>query len=469
MSMNITFYGGAGEVTGSKHLVEVAGKRVLLDCGTFQGLPDVRERNRSFPFEPDVIDAVVLSHAHLDHIGMLPLLVKRGFHGPIVATPGTRDVAHFMLRDAAGIEMQDAEYRRKHHIGAPDFREPLFTLEDIPKVMDLFTVVEYERERRQWFSVIPGMEIKFYDAGHILGSAVTAIKLQEDGREHMLAYSGDVGPLDMPLMRDPEVPREEIQTLLLESTYGGRRHDSFDVAVERLGETINRVYKRQGKIIIPSFSLGRTQLIVYIIHKLTDEGKIPRLPIFVDSPLAANLTEVYRRHQKEFDPETEVDFSGPGHRPLMFRNLSYTKSIEDSKSLNVMAGPFVIVAGSGMMTGGRVVHHLRHSLPDPRNALFITGYQAEGTVGRRLLEGASTIELYGDPIRVKAEVVLFNEFSAHADSPQLVSYAQQMPGLKSIYLVHGEAQQADALIEHLMAVRQDWHVERPKEGKTVTL
>lgn len=465
--MNITFYGGAGQVTGSKHLLEVGGKRVLLDCGTFQGLPDMQERNRSFPFGPETIDAVVISHAHMDHIGMLPLLIKRGFAGKIYATPATKDVAQYMLQDAAGIEMQDAEYRRKHHIGAYDLREPLFTRDDIPLVINRFVTVPYARTKPEWATVVPGIEIQFYDAGHILGSAATVLRLSEDGREATIAYSGDVGPRNVPLMRDPEKLPDEVEMLLLESTYGGRKHDSLDVAITRLGEAIARIARQDGKMIVPSFSLGRTQLLVYVIHKLTDEGKIPRVPIFVDSPLATNVTEVYRRHSENFDEETARDFAGAGHRPLIFRNLMYTKSAEESKKLNVTPGPFIVIAGSGMMTGGRAVHHLRHCIADPRNAIFITGYQAEGTVGRRLIEGTRTIELYGDVLPVKASVEVFNEFSAHADGEQLLAYAGHIKDLKKVYLVHGEAQQADVLTQRMKDAHPAWHVERPKEGKTI--
>lgn len=467
--MNIAFYGGAGAVTGSKHVVESGGQRLLLDCGTFQGLPDMRERNRALPFTPESIDAVVISHAHLDHIGMLPLLVKRGFTGKIFATPATRDVAQYMLQDAAGIEVQDALYRAKHHIGAPDERVPLFTLDDIPPVMARFVGVPYARTQNQWQPVTDSMRIKFYDAGHILGSAITVVEGTEGGRATRIAYSGDVGPSGMPLLHDPEIPQEEISTLLLESTYGGREHKPLAEAIARLATTIQAVHARGGKMIVPSFSLGRTQVLIYVIHKLTDEGRIPRIPIFIDSPLATNVTAVYDRHRQDYDLESKTDFGVGSHPPLAFRNLTYIKAAEESKKLNIMPGPFMIIAGSGMMSGGRVVHHLRHTIADARNALFITGYQAEGTVGRHLVEGASLIELYGDRLPVKAQICIFNEFSAHADGPQLLRYAQRVPGLKSVYLVHGETTQAQALQERMSQAQSDWQVERAQEGQLVTI
>lgn len=460
--MRITFFGGAGGVTGSKHLVETGTHRWLFDCGTFQGLSDVRERNRGFPFAPDTIDFVILSHAHLDHCGMLPLLVERGFTGRIIATPATRDVAAYMLADAAGIEEQDAAYRAYHRIGAPDDRVPLFTREDIPAVLERFEVVPYARAQRDWFEVAPDLKLKFYDAGHILGSAVSVV--ETEGKR--IAYTGDVGAPGVPMIHDPEVPLESVSTVLLESTYGGRHHAPPEEALGRLAQVIVDVHKRGGKIIIPAFSLGRTQVIVYLLHKLTDEGRIPRLPIVVDSPLATGITEVFHSHEVDFDQESVRDFTGDEHQPLAFRNLTYTKSVEESKALNEQPGPFVIIAASGMMTAGRVVHHLRHSIADARNAILITGYQAEGTLGRRLLEGVQRVELYGDWFTVRAQVQVFNEFSAHADQEQLVAYMQRWQGLERVWLVHGEAEQADALAQVLTA-RGVASAHRAHEGETV--
>lgn len=463
--MTITFYGGAGGVTGSKHLLEVGDKKILFDCGTFQGLPDVRERNREFPFPPDEIDAVILSHAHIDHCGMLPLLVKRGFAGPVYSTPATRDVAELMLDDAAGIEEQDAEYRQRHHVGAYEDRVPLFTRKDIPAVMDRFETVDYVRHGGSFQEVVPDVHVKFYDAGHILGSAISVVK----AGGICIAYSGDVGAPGTPLLFDPQVPGEEISTLLLESTYGDRRHEPLSTAVDRLADTINKVCDRQGKMIVPAFSLGRTQVLVYVIHKLVDEGRIPRFPIFVDSPLATNLTDVYRNHEHDYDTETWADFVGDDHKPLSFRNLTYTRSVQESKALNSQKGPFMVISASGMMTAGRVVHHLRHSISDSRNSIFITGYQAEGTLGRRLLEGASKASLYGDSFPVKAEIELFNEFSAHADRTDLEKLASGIKGVKKVVLVHGEPIQADEFKDELTKNHPDWEVERPGEGDVVEI
>lgn len=467
--MRITFYGGAGGVTGSKFLLEVGKRRLLLDCGTFQGLPDVRERNRNFPFPPDSIDAVVLSHAHIDHCGMLPLLVKRGFRGSVFMTPATADLAERMLKDAAGIELQDADFRQRHHVGAPDDRVPLFTPDDIPAVVDRFRPTSYVRQENGWHDVTDGVRLKFYDAGHILGSAVTVLECTEGNRTARLAYTGDLGPRGAPLLFDPQVPTEDIGVLIMESTYGRRRYEPLPAALERLTFIINAVQARGGKIIVPAFSLGRTQAIVYWLHKLTDEGKIPRLPIFVDSPLATDLTDIFHLHPGDYDLETWRDFAGPDHVPLAFRNLTYTRTVAESKQLNILPGPFIVIAASGMMTAGRVVHHLRHSITDARNAIFITGYQAAGTTGRRLLEGAQDIELLGEHFPVRAEVYVFNEFSAHADRTELRSYAEQVRDVRQVFLVHGEPSQADEFKNDLAAAHPHWQVTRPGEGDVVEI
>ncbi len=466
---SITFFGGAGSVTGSKHLVHVAGKNILLDCGLFQGLPDVRARNRVFPFPPDSIDAVVLSHAHLDHCGMIPLLVKRGYRGKIFATKATRDVTEFMLQDSAGIEMQDVLYRQKHHIGSPDEREMLFTSDDVTLALEQFEAVSYARNRDVWEEILPGISLKFYDAGHILGSAITVLRYEEAGEMQYIAYTGDVGPKGSPMLHDPEVPQEPISTLLMESTYGNREHLPMREAESRLADAITKVHARGGIMVVPAFSLGRTQMLVYTIHRLTDLGLIPRFPIFVDSPLAQDITTIYQANGEDFDKETKEDFSRIGELPLSFRNLEYVQSSEDSKKLNGRKGPFMIISASGMMTAGRVVHHLRHTIANANNAIFVTGYQAIGTTGRRILSGAKHIELHGDWFPVRAEVLLFNEFSAHADSKALSDFAGRIRGLRTLALVHGETEEANALASTLRARHSGVDIIVPQEGKTISI
>ena len=464
----VTFYGGAGGVTGSKHLLEIAGARILLDCGTFQGLNDVRERNRGFPWPPESIDHVILSHAHIDHCGMLPLLVKRGFAGHIFATAATRDVAEHMLLDAARIEETDAAWRASHHVGAPDEREPLFTEEDIPPAIAAFEEVPYNRQTEAWVPITPRLRLKMYDAGHILGSAVSVLEYDTARGSRRVAYTGDIGTPGTPLLFDPEIPAEEVGTLIVESTYGGREHADLGAAEERFAALVRETIARRGKVIIPAFSLGRTQVLVYILHRLTDAGKIPRIPIYVDSPLATEITEVFRRHERDFDQETIDDF-GQHHTPLDFRNLIYTQSTEESKALNTKTGPFIVISGAGMMTGGRVVHHVRHTIADEKNTIIIAGYQATGTLGRRLLEGAETVEIYGESFPVRAGIAVFNEFSAHADQAQLMDYIGRFQGVRQIVLVHGEPEQADVLKEKLQAKNSAWRVARPSEGETITL
>jgi metallo-beta-lactamase family protein len=464
--MELTSYGGAGGVTGSKHLLNTGSKKILFDCGTFQGSKDVRERNRVLPFEIEDIDMVVLSHGHIDHCGMLPLLVTMGWRGPIYATPATRKVAGLMLEDAAGIEEQDAAWRKKKKIGEAVDWEPLFTREDIPTVMEQFFEVPYVRNEKAWKDLGEGLQLKLYDSGHILGSSVSVVEVAGKGR---VAYTGDVGAPDAPLLHDPEVPAEEIEVVITESTYGGHGHDGLEAALERLGKTINDVILRKGKIIIPAFSLGRTQAIVYYLHKLTDTGVIPRVPVFVDSPLATDLTDVFRGQEHNYDLESEEDFMGDDHKPLMFRNLTYTQNVNESKALNDKPGPYIVISASGMMTAGRVVHHLRHSIEDPRNAVFVTGYQARGTLGRRLLDGAKNVRLYGDQFEVKAQIELFNEFSAHADREQMQAYLGRWRGIKQAILVHGEPEQADEFAEILRSKNTNWTVDRPEEGETIEL
>lgn len=466
---SITFFGGAGSVTGSKHLIEVVGKKILFDCGSFQGLPDVDERNRSFSFSPESIDAVVLSHAHLDHCGMLPLLVKRGFKGSVYSTSATKDVVERMLEDMAGIEMQDAEYKTKHHIGSPDERVALVTIEDIPPLMERFVDIPYQREDGSWHELFEGIRIKLYDAGHILGSAIIVLEYKENNETKRVCFTGDMGPQGVPLLHNPEVPDESIDTLLLESTYGNRTHTTLDDAKIKLAETIKKVCERDGIMVVPAFSLGRTQMLVYIIHQLVDSGAIPRFPIFVDSPLATDITELYRAHADLYDVETRMDFAREGDLPLAFRNLEYIRTVDQSKALNGRKGPFMVISASGMMTAGRVVHHLKNTISNPNNAVFITGYQARGTTGRRILSGAQNIELHGQWYPVRADVCLFNEFSAHADQKQLAAFAGSLKGVKNIFLVHGEEQEGNALAGALSTVLPSALVKYPHEGDTISI
>jgi len=465
--MRITFYGAAGNVTGSKHLLDTDQARVLLDCGTFQGRKqDVGNKNYTFPFPPTWIDAVILSHAHIDHCGMLPRLINGGFTGRIHSTIATKNVARVMLADAAKIEEQDAFYQAKHGLAV---EEPLFLKADIPKTIDQFQPSPYARHKNQWTQVTKNIAVKFYDAGHIIGSAVSVLKISSpNNKETYLAYTGDLGPDQVPLLHDPEIPTEPIETLIMESTYGSRQHEPFDNSLDRLASTIKKIYDQKGKIIVPAFSLGRTQMLVYLLHKLTDQGKIPRFPIYVDSPLATDVTEVFHDDMKNYDAETWQDFSFED-APLTFRNLTYTRSVQESKALNNKPGPFLILSASGMMTAGRVVHHLRNCISDPNNAIFITGFQAFGTRGRKILDGAKEVKLHGDTFPVRAAIHLFNEFSAHADSRQLQAYAEKLPHLKQVALVHGEPHHSNDLAQQLTRSHPNWQVTTPTEGDSIEI
>lgn len=465
--MKITFYGGAGGVTGSKHLVEVGERRVLLDCGTFQGRRRETFRlNSSLPFDAHTLDAVVLSHGHLDHCGLLPLLIKQGYPGRIFATAATRDVTAWILRDAAHIQEMDARYMNKHRLQGAELAKPLFTHNDVDEVMARFVDVPYARVAKQWTEIIPGVRLKLYDAGHILGSSVVVLEGIKQGKPERVAYTGDIGRQGTPLILDPEYVLDDTATLLMESTYGDRLHRPVREAVERLVEIVNRVYVRKGKIIVPSFALGRTQELVYVLHQLTDQGRIPRLPMYVDSPLATNLTDVFVAHPETYDEEAWEDFGKRGDLPLAFRNLRYVTTQDESKALNSLSGPFLVISASGMCEAGRILHHLINSLGDPRNIVLITGFQAQHTLGRRLVEGFKSVKIFGQPHRVAAEVEVLNEFSAHADAEGLQGYAEHVPGLKNIFLVHGETSQAHGLQQRLLKAHPDWHVVVPTIGQS---
>lgn len=457
--MKITSYGGAGGVTGSKHLVEIGDYRVLLDCGMFQGHRRESQRlNQQLPFDPTTINAVVLSHGHLDHCGMLPLLVKRGYQGRIYTTAGTRDVAEWILKDAAHIQAQDADYMNRHRIEGADSAAPLFDEADVAATMARFLPVPYVRDSGAWFTIAPNLHLKLYDAGHILGSAVTVLEGQEAGRTVRLAFSGDLGRCNTPLLPDPEPITDEVSLLLLESTYGDRLHRPVAEAAERLVNIISRTATNGGKIIVPSFALGRTQELIYVLHQLTDAGRLPRIPIYVDSPLASNLTEVFVRHPENYDRESWQEFGSRGEPPLAFRNLRFVQTVDESKHLNQAAGPFLVISASGMCEAGRILHHLANGLEDEKNVILITGFQAQNTLGRRLVEGARDVRIFGKRYHVRARVEVLNEFSAHADAAELLHYAEHVPGLAQVLLVHGEPHGMESLAEHLRRAHPAWNV-----------
>ena len=434
--MKIEFQGAARTVTGSMHLLHVDGKRVLLDCGLFQGRrEEANERNRKFPFDPASIDVLVLSHAHIDHSGNIPQLVKKGFTGPIYSTPATRDLCSIMLADSGFIQEKDAEFLNKKLAkrGEPPI-DPLYTVQDVTAAMKLFRTVPYDKD----FAVLPNVTAHYTDAGHILGAASVKVSVQENGSVKTLGFTGDVGPANLPIVRDP-VFLGQVETLISESTYGGKVHTETGEKEELLRSDIQKTIDRGGKVIIPAFSIGRTQDLVFALHKLFDEGKLPRIPIFVDSPLAVNATEIFRLHQECFDQETLAHVL-QNHDPFGFNQLTYIRDVAESKKLNDRKGPCAIISASGMCEAGRILHHLANNIQDERNTILIVGFQAEHTLGRKLVNKEPQVNILGSVYDLKAEVVVHDSFSAHADGNDLLRYVGQCDKnqLQRVFLVHGE-------------------------------
>lgn len=442
--MKITFHGAAQTVTGSQHLLSINGQRVLLDCGLYQGQrKESFERNRNLPFQANTLNQVVLSHAHIDHAGNLPSLLRAGYAGEIIATHATGDMSQFMLRDSAHIQESDVAYvNKQRRRQGKNLFEPLYTKADAEAALAQFRGQDYETT----FEVAPGVTATFYDAGHILGSAITRLEIEEHGRRQVLVFSGDIGRENTPILRDP-TPLMDADILIMESTYGGRHHGPREEVDGKLAEIINRTVDRGGKVVVPAFAVGRTQEIVYALHRLMEDGQIPRIPVFVDSPLASNISQVYRRHHEIFDEET-LDFIGASsaQAALKFPQLTYIVDVEDSKALNDRSEPMVIISASGMCETGRILHHLRHNISDARNTVLIVSYQAPHTLGRRLQEGQDDIKIFGEPQRRRAEVATISGFSAHADHEGLINWVGDVaPRLKHIFLVHGDLEPATAL------------------------
>jgi len=467
--MKIHFHGADKEVTGSRHLLEVNGKKILLDCGMFQGRrQEEHEKNSNFGFDPRELHAVIISHAHIDHTGALPSLVKQGFNGPIYCTPATLDLLSYMLRDSAFIQEKEVEYlNEKKKLAGEELAEPLYTIEDAEKVFPLLKKLDYWQD----LDVLGDGSVtaRFRDAGHILGSAMVllSIKDKDDGKDKTFVFSGDLGRKGMPLIHDPHQV-ETADYLLLESTYGNRLHEPFDKAEEELAEVISRTAARGGKILIPAFSLGRTQELIYSLHKLYNEGKIPEIPTYVDSPLSVNVTDVFRHHLISLDEETQKVFLNNSEDPFKFEQLRYITSVEESKALNNHNGPCIIISASGMCEHGRILHHIKNSVEDYRNTLIIVGFQAQNTLGRKLVEKQNPVNVFGKPYNVKMEVKTMNTFSAHADRNDLLSFAKNIKGIKKTMLVHGEEQSINALKLGLQEEGlQDIVI--PSQGETIAL
>lgn len=465
--MKILFGGAAGEVTGSKHLITFNGKKILLDCGMFQGhRNESEEKNRHFFWDPKEIDAVILSHAHIDHSGVLPYLVKNGYKGPIYCTHATRDLCNYMLLDSAFIQEREIEWMKKHKkFKKGDFKDPLYTVEDAEQTLKQFYAVSYE----QSFVVTDGMVASFYDAGHILGSSlIHMLFYDKETKKHLrMAFTGDLGRRGLPILRDPQIiPATDI--LISESTYGNRLHAALNTVNEDLAAVVNQVAKSGGRLIIPAFALERTQEVVYHLNVIKKQGLIPSIPIYVDSPLAGNVTEVFRSHMECFDKETTEEFIKHGDNPFGFNDLTYTRSVEDSKSLNEKPGPMIIISASGMCEHGRILHHLKNNIEDPKNIVLIVGYQAAETLGRKLVDGHKQVSIFGDDYKVKAGVYVMDAFSGHADRSDLLDYISHVKELKKLFLVHGEQKQLEAFKDSLAKNGHD-DVYIPSYGEEVEI
>jgi metallo-beta-lactamase family protein len=433
MTARLTFWGAAGQVTGSMHLLEAAGARILLDAGLFQGhRAEAAALNANLPFDARRIDAVVLSHAHLDHIGRLPLLVRQGFHGPVYATPATRDLCAAMLPDAAQIQESDAAHLARHGRKGPA-SEPLYSLADALAAQDLIVGLPYRRVHY----LRKNLAFEYTDAGHILGSASLDLRLTEGGHRRIV-FSGDIGRYGLPIIRDPDPPTGPVDALIVESTYGDRDHEPIVESHDRLARLVSKVAGRGGKLLIPAFALGRTQELIYAFHELARAGRLPPVPIYVDSPLAVEVSTVFRLHPEVYDQRERL--IATSHRVFDFPHLRYVRDVEESRQLNTLTGPAIIMAGSGMAESGRILHHLIHHGGDSRNCILFVGFQAEHTLGRRIESGARDVKIFGELHELRAEVVTISGYSAHGDRAELRRWVKQLGGpIRRAFVVHGEA------------------------------
>jgi metallo-beta-lactamase family protein len=450
--MEIEFIGAAQTVTGSKHVVRTRDATVVLDYGLFQGpRRQAIEENRRPAVDPGEVDAVVLSHAHIDHSGALPLFVNLGYDGPIYSTPATRDLCTVMLRDAALIQAADARYINKviERDGANMRRvEPLYTEAHVVRALEQFVSVGYHRRQR----IAPGVDLTFADAGHVLGSAVTILDVDDEGETKRVVFSGDLGRRDAPILRDPEIP-SGANVLLLESTYGDRLHPPFVEMEEQLASAVGRATGRGGKVVIPSFALERAQEIIYALKRLRSAGRLPKVPVYVDSPLTVKITEIFKLHPNCYDAKVREALESGGS-PFEFPELVYVTDKRESQAIDASKDPAIIISASGMCEAGRVVHHLKATIEDAKNMVVIVGFQAQHTLGRRLVERRRTVPIFGVERNLEAEVVVLNGFSAHADQKELIEFAEatrERGPLRQVALVHGETKAQLSLRDELDA------------------
>lgn len=468
MNISLISHGAAREVTGTCHELRIGDKQILLDCGFFQGKrKESAEKNAFFGFDPKTIDALVLSHGHMDHAGRIPLLYKRGFTAPIYCTYATQDLTDVMLQDSAYIQEKDEDFARRHMKGTMlPSAGPLYVQADATEAMKLFVGKNYHEP----FQVIPGVQCQFLEAGHILGSAMMVLTIDRPGKKPLtIGFTGDVGRNTLPIIRDPE-KMPPVDYLMCESTYGNREHEDITTARDKLRDAILKTAARGGKVLIPAFSLERTQEIVYDLHILWDQKEIPAIPIIIDSPLASKVTDIFQKHPECFDHDMYERFLSKAHNPFKFSLVTYTESMEQSKELNGARGPMLIMAGSGMCEAGRIRHHLKNELADPRNMVIAVGFMAEHTLGRRLLNPDLTeVKIFNETVRKKAEILYINAYSGHADKRDLDALIQSQPStLKGLFLVHGEEQAMFALAER-SAPAIDAEITMPERGVEYSL
>ena len=439
----LTFLGAAGCVTGSKYLVEAAGKRLLVDCGLFQGTNELKDRNwKPLPVDPKTIDYAVLTHAHLDHTGWLPVLVREGYRGAICANPATIELTEILLKDSAHLQEEETAHAQAKKYSRHAEPRSLYTPDDVDPVLKQLKPMP----RSGGFDISPEFHVASFDAGHILGSSSLELTITEGGKKIVVVFSGDIGRYGQPILKEPTTPASNADVLICESTYGDREHQDGDPA-ELLAQTVNRVVKRGGSIVIPAFAIGRTQTFMYYLRQLEDQQRIPRVPVYVDSPMALSATDLYVKHKEDHDLEfvREEGSDGKGD-PLNVHEFHLTRAAEESKAINKVKTPCIIISASGMVSGGRVLHHMVQRLPDARNAVILAGFQAEGTRGRALQEGAKSLNLFGQVVPVCAEIVEMGQFSAHAGKSELMRWLTALPAPpKQTYLTHGEPQAAQAL------------------------
>ncbi len=457
--MKISFHGADRGVTGSCHLVECAGKRVLIDCGLYQGGHEISEENAApFGFDAEAIDYVLLTHAHLDHCGRLPLLVKRGFRGEIITTAATRELARVVMLDSAHLQEEEANWqaRKTARRGSAELPQPLYTTLDALNTLDYFgRTVSYNK----FVELAPGLRATFLDAGHILGSASVHLICEEDGHRRSIAFSGDLGNSGRPLLRDP-VPPPHVDYVVMETTYGDRLHKSLPDSVEELYQAIEDTFRRGGNVIIPTFALERAQELLYYLREAVESGRLSKsMQVFLDSPMAISATEIFRRHPECFDPEAFAKF-GHGRDPFLLPGLHFTREAADSMDLNRISGGAVILAGSGMATGGRVRHHLKHNLWRQNCSVIFVGFAAKGTLARQIVDGAKTVHLFGEDIPVRAHIHTINGFSAHADRDELLAWHRRV-GARRTFLVHGE----EEVMRQFASLLENTQVELPALGE----